>query len=102
LIERFPTNEHFSETQLMSQYDLSLDQLEADTAATIIEILGDDVLSCRLMEMGLIEGEEIIMVGKAPMGDPTEYSIRGYRLSLRKNESARVIVRRDSQSRVSE
>jgi len=73
-----------------------LDELGLGESAVIIEIIGDDVVASRLMEMGLIEDEPISMVGRAPMGDPTEYSVRGYRISLRKNESTRVLVRKES------
>lgn len=76
----------------MSQSTKRLDELEAGESATIVEILGQDVVACRLMEMGLIEGEPISMIGRAPMGDPTEFSVRGYRISLRKNEAARVLI----------
>jgi ferrous iron transport protein A len=78
----------------MSLTNIRLDELLVGETATIFEILGDDVISSRLMEMGLIEGESISMIGKAPMGDPTEYSVRGYRISLRKTEAARVMVSR--------
>ena len=73
----------------------SLDELGQGESAIIVEILGDDAVASRLMEMGLIEDEPISMIGKAPMGDPTEFAVRGYRISLRKNESTRVIVRRE-------
>lgn len=46
----------------------------------------------RLMEMGILEGEAIAMIGVAPLGDPLEYEIRGYRLSLRKAEAERVVL----------
>ena len=72
--------------------NIRLDELSPGESATIVEILGDDVIASRLMEMGLIEGEEMTMIGRAPMGDPTEFSIRGYRLSLRKTEASRVLV----------
>jgi ferrous iron transport protein A len=49
-------------------------------------------LACRLMEMGILDGEPIDVIGRAPMGDPTEYALRGYRISLRRNESDRVRV----------
>jgi len=78
----------------MSLSNISLDELRQGESATIVEILGDDVVASRLMEMGLTEDEPIAMVGRAPMGDPTEYAVRGYRISLRKNESVRVLVRR--------
>ena len=53
---------------------------------------GVDELSCRLMEMGLTPGVELRVVGVAPLGDPLELELRGYRLSLRKSEAARVDV----------
>ena len=79
----------------MSLSNISLDDLQKGESAIIVEILGDDVVASRLMEMGLIEDEPIAMVGRAPMGDPTEYAVRGYRISLRKSESVRVLVRRE-------
>jgi ferrous iron transport protein A len=42
--------------------------------------------------MGLVEGEEIENLGTAPLGDPIEYLVKGYRLSLRQTEARRVTV----------
>lgn len=70
----------------------TLSDLSVGTAATIREITGDDAIAVRLMEMGLTEGESIALIGAAPLGDPLEFSLRGYRLSLRKTEAARVII----------
>ena len=53
---------------------------------------GDDAISLRLMEMGLTPGIELALIGTAPLGDPLEVELRGYRLSLRRNEAARVAV----------
>ena len=64
----------------------------------IVDVTGDDAVSVRLMEMGLTDGEEIELIGFAPLGDPIEFLIRGYRLSLRKAEAARVIIEPLSQS----
>ena len=71
---------------------MTLDQISRGTLARILDITGDDTLAIRLMEMGLIEGEEISLIGAAPLGDPLEFSVRGYRLSLRASEAKRVIV----------
>lgn len=71
---------------------MTLDQIPRGTSARICDVTGDDTLAIRLMEMGLIEGEEIELLGVAPLGDPLEFSIRGYRLSLRANEARRVVV----------
>ena len=71
---------------------MTLDQIPCGKSARICDVTGDDTLAIRLMEMGLIEGEEIELLGAAPLGDPLEFSIRGYRLSLRANEARRVVV----------
>jgi ferrous iron transport protein A len=70
----------------------TLSELSLGATAIIRDITGDDAIAIRLMEMGLTEGEEIALIGAAPLGDPLEFSIRGYRLSLRKTEAARVLV----------
>jgi ferrous iron transport protein A len=71
---------------------LSLADLREGQFATIIEVSGDDSIAVRLMEMGLTDGERVKLIGFAPMGDPLEVLIRGYRLSLRCSEAKRVIV----------
>ena len=71
---------------------LTLDQMPRGSVARIVDVTGDDSLAVRLMEMGLIEGEQIELIGSAPLGDPLEFSVRGYRLSLRAGEAKRVIV----------
>ena len=70
----------------------TLDGLKQGERARVVEISGDDAVAVRLMEMGLIEGEEIEHLGTAPLGDPVEFLIRGYRLSLRLAEARRVQV----------
>jgi ferrous iron transport protein A len=58
----------------------------------ISAILGEDELSVRLLEMGLTPGVEVALVGAAPLGDPLELELRGYRLSVRRTEAARVEI----------
>ncbi|MDB5340868.1 MAG: FeoA domain protein [Planctomycetaceae bacterium] len=70
----------------------TLDTLPVGQCANITEIQGDDAIAIRLMEMGLTEGEEIRVLAVAPLGDPVEYEIRGYRLSLRRTEARRVLI----------
>ncbi len=71
---------------------LSLADLSEGQSATIIEVSGDDSISIRLMEMGLTDGERVKLLGFAPMGDPLEVMIRGYRLSLRRSEAKRIVI----------
>jgi ferrous iron transport protein A len=58
----------------------------------VADVAGDDAVSLRLLEMGLTPGTAIRVVGRAPLGDPLELELRGYRLSLRRAEAARVAV----------
>lgn len=69
-----------------------LNELKEGDLARIVEVDGDDSIAVRLMEMGLTPDEEIEHLGVAPLGDPIEFEIRGYRLSLRSTEAQRVEV----------
>jgi Fe2+ transport system protein FeoA len=71
---------------------ISLDQLPLGQSGTITAVQGDDALVQRLLEMGLLEGEEVEVVGAAPLGGPLEIRLRDYRLSLRRQEAARIAV----------
>ena len=71
---------------------VTLDSLAEGERARIVAVHGDDAICVRLMEMGLLDGEQIVMIGYAPLGDPLEIQIRGYRLSLRTREAQRVEI----------
>lgn len=58
----------------------------------VIEGISDSELENKLLDMGCIPGEEISFERKSPFGDPSVYFIAGYRLALRKNEAASIIV----------
>jgi Fe2+ transport system protein FeoA len=70
----------------------SLDQLRTGQRGRICSLDGEDRLVQRLMEMGLLEGEEVEVVGFAPLGDPMEIRLADYRLSLRRIEASRIRV----------
>jgi ferrous iron transport protein A len=71
---------------------MTLADLNQGQTATVARIAGADDVSVRLMEMGLTPGATATLIGAAPLGDPLEFLIRGYRLSLRKSEAAKVEV----------
>jgi ferrous iron transport protein A len=71
---------------------LSLDQVTIGQRARVHTVRGEDALVQRLLEMGLLEGEEVQVIGLAPLGGPVEILLRDYRLSLRRSEAARVAV----------
>ena len=70
----------------------TLDQLQNGQRARVAQVAGNDAVVQRLLEMGLLEGEEIEVLGFAPLGDPMEIRLRDYRLSLRRQEAAGVTV----------
>lgn len=51
----------------------------------------------RLLEMGLIKGTPVEVLGFAPTGDPIEVRVRGYRLSLRRLEAQAVLIYKEPQ-----
>jgi len=61
---------------------------------TVHAVHGGATLRKRLLDMGLVPGAEISVVRVAPLGDPVEYMVKGYRLSLRRSEAAHVLVER--------
>lgn len=46
----------------------------------------------RLLDMGITPGVTLQVTGKAPLGDPIEIMVRGYKLTLRKNEASAIIL----------
>ncbi|MCE9608080.1 MAG: ferrous iron transport protein A [Planctomycetia bacterium] len=69
-----------------------LSELKIGQSARVAAVAGVDEISIRLLEMGLTPGVEIKLLGAAPLGDPLEFELRGYRLSIRKSEALRVSV----------
>lgn len=68
----------------------TLAELAVGATSRVARVDGLDEISIRLMEMGLVPGTELRVLGVAPLGDPIEIEVRGYRLSVRKSEAARV------------
>ncbi|MCE9560073.1 MAG: FeoA domain-containing protein [Armatimonadetes bacterium] len=67
-------------------------KLKKGVCARILGIEGSSDLACRLQEMGLVQGTELMIEKVAPLGDPVEISFRGQHLCLRKNEASCIQV----------
>jgi ferrous iron transport protein A len=65
-------------------------ELGVGESGRISRVTGTNSVSRRLLEMGVTPGVEIRRLGAAPLGDPLEFELRGYRLSLRKTESQQI------------
>lgn len=72
--------------------ELPLNELLPGQQGVIKEVGGASMLKRRLLEMGLIPGEKIEVLKIAPLGDPMEVRVKGYLLSLRKEEAESVLV----------
>ncbi|KPG68538.1 ferrous iron transport protein A [Enterococcus sp. RIT-PI-f] len=73
----------------------SLDQLVVGEEARITSIAAVGALRRRLMDMGLTKKVPLKVVKLAPLGDPIEIRIRGYELSMRKDEAAHILVEKE-------
>ncbi len=67
-----------------------LSEMEPGEEGRIIKI---ETKQKRLMDMGIVKGAEIKVIRKAPLGDPVEFFLRGYNLSLRKEDASAVWVK---------
>lgn len=70
----------------------SLKELTPGETAKIVEVQAQGALKRRLMDMGLTRGSQVTFHKVAPLGDPIQVTIRGYELSVRKDEAEHVIV----------
>jgi ferrous iron transport protein A len=73
---------------------MTLDEIRVGQRVTVVDVQGTSDVSLRLMEMGLTPGVQVTCLGAAPLGDPLELELRGYRLSLRRSEAALVRIDR--------
>ena len=64
-----------------------LDEFEIGETGLIRKVEGEGKLRRRLFDMGVTPGAQVSLRKKAPLGDPIEVTIRGYELSLRKDEA---------------
>lgn len=70
----------------------SLNELGKGQKVTIRKIKADGELGRRLRDMGLLSGVEVVIAGRAPLGDPICINCDGYALSLRCSEASTVFV----------
>ena len=68
---------------------------DAAVGSTVIvaKIDGEVLTKRRIMDMGITKGSEIFIRKVAPLGDPVEITVRGYELSVRKNDAQCVLVK---------
>ena len=70
----------------------TLKEVQACQSVVVKKLSGEGALKRRIMDMGITKGVEIIVRKLAPLGDPMEVTVRGYELTLRKNEAESIVV----------
>lgn len=69
---------------------MTLNEVKIGDTVKVVKINGQGAVKKRIMDMGVTKGVEIYVRKVAPLGDPVEVTVRGYELSLRK-EDAKII-----------
>ncbi len=70
----------------------TLKEVKIGKSAKVIKVHGEGALRRRIMDMGITKGAEITVRKVAPLGDPIEIRVRGYELSLRKDDAEMIEV----------
>ncbi len=71
----------------------TLRDVKVGETVKVAKLHGEGALKRRLMDMGLTNGAEVYVRKVAPLGDPVEVNVRGYELSVRKDDAERVEVK---------
>ena len=71
---------------------MTLKELGVGKSGVITAVGGEGVLRCRLLDMGLIPNTKVTVQKITPMGDPMEIRLRGYELTLRLDDAAKIDI----------
>ena len=70
----------------------TLKEAKVGDTVKVVKLTGEGAVKRRIMDMGITKGVEIYVRKVAPLGDPVEVTVRGYELSLRKNDAEMIEV----------
>lgn len=73
---------------------MTLSELKIGESAVVTAVGGEGILRRRLLDMGITPKTRLMVRKMAPLGDPIEIRIRGYELTLRKEDAAKITVER--------
>lgn len=71
---------------------MTLEELPIGESAVIKSVGGEGALRCRFLDMGLIPKTRVEVIKVAPMGDPIEIRLRGYELTIRKEDAKKIEI----------
>ncbi len=71
---------------------MTLKEVKCGQTVSVVKLHGEGAVKRRIMDMGITKGTEIYVRKVAPLGDPVEVTVRGYELSLRKEDAQSIEV----------
>ena len=72
---------------------MTLKEVNVGRTVNVLKILGEGPIKRRIMDMGITKGAEVTVRKVAPLGDPIELTVRGYELSIRKEDAQMIEVK---------
>ena len=70
----------------------TLRQVKVGETVTVVKLHGEGAVKRRIMDMGITKGVQVYVRKVAPLGDPVEVNVRGFELSIRKNDAEMIEV----------
>lgn len=70
----------------------TLREIKVGESARVVKLHGEGAVKRRIMDMGITKGVDVTIRKVAPLGDPIEVTVRGYELSIRKNDAEMIEV----------
>ena len=71
---------------------MTLNELEVGRTSKVVRLNGEGAVKRRIMDMGITKGVDVTLRKVAPLGDPLELTVRGYELTIRKDEAEKIEV----------
>lgn len=75
---------------------MTIDDLKIGEDGVITQVGGEGALRLRFLDMGLIPGTKVLLQKIAPMGDPIQIQVRGYELTIRREDAQKIAIRREN------
>lgn len=72
---------------------MTLKEVKCGQTVSVVKLYGEGAVKRRIMDMGITKGTEVFVRKVAPLGDPVEVTVRGYELSLRKEDAQNIEVK---------
>jgi len=74
---------------------MTIDDLKIGQSGTIRKVGGEGALRLRFLDMGLIPGTKVQLQKIAPMGDPIQIQVRGYELTIRREDARKILLQEE-------